>query len=247
MILPNVEDIKAKISHEVQDVDQVQRLKNLKSSVLQAYREVKLNNRKSHQKNKVYYDKKAKKREFEVNDRVYLFCPAKKPGRCHKFRSFWQGPFVVVQKLSELNFKIVNKKGKEFVVHINQLKKSYDSAPWKFETVRHPRQRARKPDAEPLDETVQIQSRPIATEKEPEPRVAEEGQIQVGQKPKSPEMVEPPAEEGNRRQVPDSSVRDPDYVPPHSPHSRRKLARTPIAPPITRSRARLQMQDNPPE
>jgi hypothetical protein len=103
-----------------------------------------------------------------------------------------------VQKLSELNFKIVNKKGKEFVVHINRLKKSNNSAPWKFETVRHPRQRARKPDAEPLDETVQIQSRPIATEKEPEPCMAEEGQIQVGQKPKSPEMVETPAKEGNR-------------------------------------------------
>jgi hypothetical protein len=36
MILPNEEDIKAKISHEVQDVDQVERLKNLKSSLLQA-------------------------------------------------------------------------------------------------------------------------------------------------------------------------------------------------------------------
>jgi hypothetical protein len=124
MVLLNEEDIKAKISHEVQDVDQVQRLKNLKSSLLQAYREVKLNNRKSYQKNTVYYAKKAKKREFEVNDRVYLFCLAKKPGRCHKFRSFWQGPFLVVQKLSELNFKIVNKKGKEFVVYVNRLKKS---------------------------------------------------------------------------------------------------------------------------
>jgi hypothetical protein len=208
---------------------------------------VKLNNRKSHQKNKVYYDKKSKKRVFEVNDRVYLFGPAKKPGRCHKFRSIWQEPFVVVQKPSELNIKILNKKGKLFVVHINRLKKSYDSAPWKFETVRHPRQKARKPDAEPRDETMQIQSRPNATEKEPEPRVAVEGQIQVGEKPKSPEMVENPAEEGNSWGLPDSSLWDPDYVPPRSPHSRRELATTHTAPPITRRRASLLMQDNPPE
>ena len=59
----------------------------------------------------------------------YLFCPARKPGRCHKFRSFWQGSFIVVQKLSDLNYKIVDKKGKEFVVHINRLKKSYDQTP----------------------------------------------------------------------------------------------------------------------
>jgi len=89
-------------------------------------------NRKTHQKNKAYYDKKAKERKFEVHDKVYLFCPARKPGRCHKFRSFWQGPFIVVQKLSDLNYKIVNRNGKEFVVHINRLKKSYDKTPWSF-------------------------------------------------------------------------------------------------------------------
>jgi hypothetical protein len=118
-----------------------------------------------------------------------------------------------VQKLSELNFKIPNRKGKQFVVHTNRLKKSHDSAPWKFSTVRHPRKKARKLNAESLDETMHIPSRPIATEREPKPRVAEEVQIQVGQRPQSPEMVETPAEEGNIRRVPDSSVRDPDCGP----------------------------------
>jgi hypothetical protein len=57
---------------------------------------------------------------------VYLFCSVRKPGKCYKFRSFWQGPFIVVQKLSDLNYKILDKKGKEFVVHINRRKKLYD-------------------------------------------------------------------------------------------------------------------------
>jgi len=129
MVLPNEGDLKAKISHDIQNVDQVNRLENLKSSLKKAYKEVRLNNQKAHQKNKAYYDKKAKERKFEVNDKVYLFCPARKPGRCHKFRSFWQGPFIAVQKLSDLNYKIVNRKGKEFVVHINCLKKLYDQTP----------------------------------------------------------------------------------------------------------------------
>jgi len=49
----------------------------------------KCHSRKEHQKNKAYYDKKTKERKSEVHDKVYLFCPDRKPGRCHKFRSFW--------------------------------------------------------------------------------------------------------------------------------------------------------------
>jgi hypothetical protein len=60
-------------------------LENLKSNLRKAYKEVRVNNRKTHQKNKVYYDKKAKERKFEVNDKVYLFCPARKLCGYHKF------------------------------------------------------------------------------------------------------------------------------------------------------------------
>ena len=135
-----------------------------------------LNNRKSHQKNKAYYDKKAKERKFEVNDKVYLYCPARKPDRCHKFRSFWKGPFIVVQKMSDLNYKIVDKKGKEFVVHINRLKKLYDQTPWNFESARHPRQprqKIRQLDTETLDGDMVIQSRPTITGYERGPQVDE--------------------------------------------------------------------------
>jgi len=41
-----------------------------------------------------------------------------------------------------------------------------------------------------------------------------------------------------------TSIQDPDYEAGNSPLSRRELATTPIAPPVTRSRARLQMQEN---
>jgi len=78
MILPNEGDLKARISPEIHDVDQVQRLENLKASLRKAYKEVRVNNRKAHQKNKAYYDKKAKERKCEVHDKVYLFCPARR-------------------------------------------------------------------------------------------------------------------------------------------------------------------------
>ena len=65
-----------------------------------------------------------------------------------------------MQKLSDLNYKIVDKKGKEFMVHINRLKKSYEQTLWSFENARRPRQKTKQLDTEEtLDGNVEIQSR----------------------------------------------------------------------------------------
>jgi hypothetical protein len=132
IVLPNEGDLKARVLPDVRDADQVERLENLKSCLMKVCKEVRLNNRKALQKNKACYDKKAKERKSEVNDKVYLFCPVRKPGRCYKFRSFWRGPFIGVQRLSDLNYRIMDKKGKEFLVHINRLNNSFNQTPWKF-------------------------------------------------------------------------------------------------------------------
>ena len=140
-----------------------------------------------------------------------------KPGRCRKFRSFWQWPFIVVQKLSALNYKIVDKEGKEIVVHINRLKKSYDETPWSFDKTRRPRRKTEQLDTEEsLDEHVEIRLR---RGYEHEPQIVEtqalvEEQKQLDRDPQMPENVETPATEGNRRKhMPDSSAQDPDYEP----------------------------------
>jgi transposase InsO family protein len=84
MTLPNSDNLKAKISSE--DPDQNSRLKNLQSSLKLAYQQVARANKKSYLKNKFWYDCKAKQRKFEVNDFVYLYNPAMKPGLSRKFR-----------------------------------------------------------------------------------------------------------------------------------------------------------------
>ena len=135
------------------------------------------------------------------------------------------------------------------MVHINRLKK-YDQTPWSFENTRHPR-KTRLLDAETLDGDVVIQSRPIVTSEEREPQVVEaqaldEERLQLDQDSQVHDNIGTPVADGDRRQIPDSSLQDPDYKPSNSPRSRRELATTPIAPPVTRSRARLQLQENPP-
>ena len=70
-------------------------------------------------------------------------------------------------------------------------------------------------------------------------------QEQLDQDPQVPENVETTdADRNRRRQMPDSLAQDPDYEPPNSPRSRKELATTSIAPPVTRSRASLQLQEN---
>jgi len=117
---------------------------------------------------------------------------------------------------------------------------------------RHPRKKTRLLDAETLDGDVVIQWRPIVTNEERKPQVVEaqaleEERLQLDQDPKLHEYIGTPVADGDRsRQIPDSSVQDPDYKPSNSPRSRTELATTPIAPPVTRSRTRLQLQENPP-
>jgi len=97
-----------------------------------------------------------------------------------------------------------------------------------------------------------MQSRSIVTSEEREPQVGEahalqEERLQLDQDPQVHENVETPVADGDKsRRIPDSSVQDPEYKPSNSPRSRRELPATPIAPPVTRSRARLQLQENPP-
>jgi hypothetical protein len=101
-----------------QETDFVHRLENLKSTLQSAYKIVRENNCKSHVTNKRYYDQKAKERQFRPGEIVSLFNPARKPGQSSKFFFAWQGPYKVTARLSKLNYRVVNKKRKEFLVHL---------------------------------------------------------------------------------------------------------------------------------
>jgi len=83
MSLPGNDNLKAKVATNARDIDQ--RIESLKASLRSAFRSVKWANKKSQQRNKKYHDRRAKHREFEVGDFVYLYQPARKPGLSAKF------------------------------------------------------------------------------------------------------------------------------------------------------------------
>jgi hypothetical protein len=62
---------------------------------------------------------------------VYLHNPARKPGVSNKYTPVWQGPFSVVARVGEVDYKIEDLKGKQSVVHINRLKVANNPSIWK--------------------------------------------------------------------------------------------------------------------
>ena len=57
-----------------------------------------------------------------------------KPGRLRKFYRPWVDPFKVTKRISELNYEIIDQKGKKQFVHINRLKITDNPELWKPKT-----------------------------------------------------------------------------------------------------------------
>ena len=72
---------------------------------------------------KTYYDKSANFTEFSVGDIVWFHNPVRKPGLSLKLQRPWKGPYVIVEKMNEVLYKIKdNPRGKPKLVHYDRLK-----------------------------------------------------------------------------------------------------------------------------
>ena len=238
MILPNSNDLKAKISKK--DPSHVKRLENLKSSLKLAYKAVAQNNRISHLNNKRLYDRKAKLRSFEVGELVYLYVPAMKPGLSRKFHKYWTGPCKVTAKLSDLNYEVTDRGNKKQIVHINRLKPAYNLEAWQPTGKGRPSKRVTKslrtPKSERNEDEVEVRLGPYPLCSPSQP-VGNPERAPVDPSLDTPEAVRTPMD------TPDSEQRDPSYNPPATPRSRRELQTVRADPPVTRSRTRILSQE----
>ena len=83
-----------------------------------------------HLRNKKLHDKDKTAVQFCVGDRVWLYTPVVSKGNTKKFTSFWKGPYTIVDKTGEVNYKIQLIGGTQtFVVHRNRLKLCYTPPP----------------------------------------------------------------------------------------------------------------------
>lgn len=83
---------------------------------------------------KKYHDRNVTPKSFDISDKVLVFIPQRTVEKSPKLMSFWYGPYVVVQKHTDLTNK-VQKEGdkKTMVVHIDRLR-LYGSEKLGFET-----------------------------------------------------------------------------------------------------------------
>ena len=232
MVLPNSDDLKAKLPQD--NPSYQQRLENLRSNLKLAYELVAKANKRSHDRNRQYYDRKTKLRKFQMNDLVYLYNPAKKPGLSRKFWKPWQGLYKVTKKLSDLNYEVTDQYGKKRVVHVNRLKGAYASEQWKTQVEPKTRKQSRKGSARHSrqdEEEYVVNHYPIViTEDVPS---APERENAARENPETPDTAQSEVE------TPSSELRDPSYHPSDTPKSRRELQATRTQPPLTRSRARM--------
>ncbi|XP_062589077.1 uncharacterized protein LOC134250727 [Saccostrea cucullata] len=79
---------------------------------------VKDSERLAKKKQKMYYDKKARTRTFEVGQKVLVLLPTS----TSKLMAQWKGPYEVVKKVSPVDYKVRISKNKEPIYHVNMLK-----------------------------------------------------------------------------------------------------------------------------
>lgn len=102
--------------------DDVQRLRhNLKEAFEFARKNLEL----AKEKNKKIFDKTLNPKEFKVGDQVQLLNETVRQGRSKKLGPQWLGPYVVLEKFGDVNYKIKMGRATK-IVHANKLKSYYD-------------------------------------------------------------------------------------------------------------------------
>ena len=95
----------------------------LKERLERAHAFVRKNSDKSIRRQKHCHDMRMSYQTFEKGDKVYVFFPQRRIGCSSKLTSFWRGPFEVMEKLSEVLYKVdCGRNGKEQIIHCDRMK-----------------------------------------------------------------------------------------------------------------------------
>uniref|UniRef100_A0A1X7U211 RNA-directed DNA polymerase n=1 Tax=Amphimedon queenslandica TaxID=400682 RepID=A0A1X7U211_AMPQE len=88
------------------------------------------NMKKSQVKQKRWYDRKARHREFKTGDKVLVLLPS----TTHKLTAEWKGPYVVKRKVGDVDYELeMNGKQKKYkIFHVNMLRQWYDRTDTSF-------------------------------------------------------------------------------------------------------------------
>ena len=69
------------------------------------------------------HDNKFIHKEYSVNELVWIYKPVVKKGQIKKFKKQWKGPYKIIEKLTNDNYKVTRGKQPE-IVHVSNMKKA---------------------------------------------------------------------------------------------------------------------------
>ena len=98
---------------------------DLQSSLETAYRDVRESLRTAQRREKDFYDKGVKHIVFQTGGLVLRYTPQLKPGEANKFHRWWEGPFDVVERVTDVTYlvkKVRRRSRRSQVVHFNNLR-----------------------------------------------------------------------------------------------------------------------------
>lgn len=72
------------------------------------------------------FDKKHENVEYRIGDLVWCYNPVKKRGLSRKFQARWLGPYTIVDKFSDVTYRVRNQSGDITTVHVRRLRPFFD-------------------------------------------------------------------------------------------------------------------------
>ena len=106
---------------------------DLQTKIQQAHQHARKHYKVAARRQKKNYDIKASGAAYSRGDFVWLFAPIKKKGLSSKLQRYWEGPYLIVNRLSDALYRIQKSpRTKCKIVHFNRLKKykGHDHTAW---------------------------------------------------------------------------------------------------------------------
>ena len=110
-------------SHDISHPSPSHFLIKLKSSLSEAYDNVRARMKTQQEKQKEIYDEKVHGPPFNKGDLVWLYTPVLHQGFSRKLNHPWSGPFRVIERIADVTYRIQHLRNRrKKVVHFNRLK-----------------------------------------------------------------------------------------------------------------------------
>ena len=117
-------DIMYEMPRAIKQVPINQWVWELQEMLENAHRTVRQNTGEAMKRQKTYHDQGLSFETFDAGEKVYVYFPIKRVGCSAKLTSYWRGPYEVIEKMSDVLYKVnCGRLNNIQVIHCNRMRK----------------------------------------------------------------------------------------------------------------------------